>query len=194
MARRQIRLRACATLMSIPALATPAGLDPGEEARWLRWLIPLPKQVKIKAKATLPAADIGLRLRQGAGDVERTGFDELVSLFKDQAGSEPRGDGFEILMGVCDGRGKLDGATVADAAKLAELPSSEQAYVIAPAGEKRLVLTALDERGGNCSRGASSTARSRSRWCESSIGRTWRNAGNGAGARIGTSRGWQVTR
>ena len=122
-------------------------VSPEEEARWLRWLIPLPKEIEIKAAVTLPASEVGLRLRGSAGDVERTGYEELVALFKDKTGTEPKGGRFEILMGVCGDDGRLDGVPIADAPRLPELPNSEQAYVIQPVGERRLVLSALNERG-----------------------------------------------
>ena len=118
-----------------------------QEAQWRRWLIPLPKQIEIEAAVTLPASDVGLRLRSGAGDVERTGHEELVALFKDKAGAEPKGDAFEILMGVCGDDGKLDRAAIAEAARLRKVANPEQAYVIQPVGERRLVLSALNERG-----------------------------------------------
>jgi len=118
-----------------------------QEAQWRRWLIPLPKQIEIKAAVTLPASDVGLRLRSGAGDVERTGHEELVALFKDKAGTEPKGDAFEILMGVFEDAGKLDRVAIAEATKLRKVANPEQAYVIQPIGERRLVLSALNERG-----------------------------------------------
>ena len=129
------------------AQAGAVAVSPGEHARWLRWLIPLPKRISIDRKLTLPAGDVGLRLRKGAGEVEQTAAGELRALFKDKAGAELNAGRFEILLGVCDAAGKLEDATIADAAQLARLPNSEQAYVIRPIGDNRLVLTALDPRG-----------------------------------------------
>ena len=48
-----------------------------EEAGWLRRLIPLPKEVRIERKVVLPASDVRLRVRSGAGDVEKNAADKL---------------------------------------------------------------------------------------------------------------------
>jgi len=118
-----------------------------EQARWLRWLIPLPKQIKIQGKLVLPASEVKLRLREGAGDVEKTAAEEIRALFKEKGNASCESGRFEILFGVCDANGKLEDVTIPEARKLADLPNSKQAYLIQPAGDDRLVLTALDERG-----------------------------------------------
>jgi len=118
-----------------------------EAARWLRWVIPLPKEIAITGKVSLPADNVKITLREGAGDVEKTAAQELASLFKDKAGADVAEGRFEILIGVCDDHGKIADLTIPDASRLKDLPNPEQAYVIRPVGEKGLVLTALDERG-----------------------------------------------
>ena len=145
---RQI-LTIAAVLLLFPdatprALAATVPVSEDEQAQWFRRLIPLPKEIAIDRKVELPASQVRLRLRQGAGDVERTAADELRALLKQKAESGGR---FEILIGVSDARGKLEDVTVPEAARLAKLPNAEQAYVIRPQGDSRLVLTALDERG-----------------------------------------------
>jgi len=122
-------------------------LSETEHAQWVRWVIPLPKEIKIKGEVELPASHVKITLREGAGEVEKTAAEELGALLKEKGGADAGEGGFEILMGVCNEQGKIEGVIVADAARLKELPSWEQAYVIRPIGENRLVLTALDERG-----------------------------------------------
>ena len=136
-------------LLSVAASGhgAPEEVTKQEEARWFRWLIPLPKQIAIREKVTLASAEVGIRLREGAGDVERQVAGELASLLKAKADADLNGGGFEILIGVCDAQGRLEGTAIPGAEELSGLPNSEQAYVIRPTGERRLVLTALNERG-----------------------------------------------
>jgi len=132
---------------AITARAGAVAVGPDEHARWLRWLIPLPKRISIDRKFTLPAAQVKLTLAKGAGEVEQTAADELRALFKDKAGADLNGARFEVILGVCDAAGKLQGVAIPGAAQLAKLPNSEQAYVILPLGDNRLALAALDPRG-----------------------------------------------
>lgn len=122
--------------------ATP--VSSSEEAEWIRWLLPLPKKISIEQKVTLSADKVTLTLAEDAGEVVETAAEELRPLIK---GEEAANSQFEILMGVCDSGGRLNGVTVPDAERLGELPNSQQAYVIRPLGDARLVLTALNERG-----------------------------------------------
>ncbi|NQT14024.1 MAG: hypothetical protein HQ582_14820, partial [Planctomycetes bacterium] len=118
-----------------------------EQARWVRCLLPLPKQVSIDQKVELPAAEVKLTVARAVGGPVETAADELRSLFKEKGGADCRDGRFEILMGVCDAQGNLNGMAVPDAAQLADLPNRDQAYVIRPLGDTRLVLAAIDERG-----------------------------------------------
>ena len=140
-------LLACGLAIVGYAAAEAGELSKAQAAEWLRWVIPLPKEIAIARKVELSASEVRVTLREGAGDVEKTAAQELASLFKDKADADVAEGRFEILIGVCDSTGKIAGVTIADAARLADLPNREQAYVIRPVGEDRLVLTALDERG-----------------------------------------------
>ena len=126
-----------------------------EEAAWLRWVIPLPKQISISGKVVVPATKVKITVRRGASDTEKTAAAQLSALFKEKSNTIDgqafdaggKGKAFEILIGVCDARGKIEDVTVPGAADLAGLPNSEQAYCIHPVNDTQLVLTALDERG-----------------------------------------------
>ena len=138
----------------VAGAATPqAPVSRQEQTRWLRWVIPLPKQVRIEGKVHVSASDVRVRLRDGAGDVEKHAADELAALFAQAAKAHrseavpAAGGSFEVLVGACDTKGRVMGITVPGAAELAKLPNPEQAYVIHPMGTDRIVLTALDERG-----------------------------------------------
>lgn len=115
-----------------------------EAATWLRWVVPLPKQVSIPAKQVVPLEGVAIRLRQGAGDVEQFAADQLRAILACKQRGESR---FELLLGVCDAEGRLEGQVAPGAAELARLPNREQAYLITPLGENRIVLTGLDPRG-----------------------------------------------
>ena len=137
----------CSFALAPLAWARPEPVSKDEAAKWLQWLIPLPKEIVITHKLTLPVSDVGLRLRSDAGDVEKTGAEEIAALFEEKAEARPAGTRFEILIGLCDAAGTVDGITVPGAERLGELPNRDQAYAIHPVGENRLVLTALDEKG-----------------------------------------------
>ncbi|MDP6360508.1 MAG: glycoside hydrolase family 20 zincin-like fold domain-containing protein, partial [Planctomycetota bacterium] len=142
-----VALVAALLASAAPASGQTIAVTKKEQAQWLRWVIPLPKQIMIGGKIVLPASHVKMRLRKEAGEVERTAADELLALFKEQAGADLTKGTFEILMGVCDKTGKLEDVDVPGAVKLADLANPDQAYVIRPVGANRLVLTALDERG-----------------------------------------------
>ena len=143
-------LTACAgVLLSLWAQgAVPVAADKPE--LWLNWVIPLPKESAIKQQVTVPAGEVKLTLRAGAGELEQNAFRKLQNLFFDKAGvpgTASGGQQFEILLGVCDAQGRLGNVTVPDGARLQTLPNREQAYLIRPLGANRLALTALDARG-----------------------------------------------
>ena len=135
------------SLLAARASAAPEPVSAEESAAWQRWLIPLPKQISFQGKVTLPAAQVGVRVRSGAGEVEQNAAGELRDLFTEKAGAEPAGSVFEILLGVCGEDGKLDGTPVDGASDLAKLPNPAQAYVIRPVGENRLLLAGRGEAG-----------------------------------------------
>ena len=115
--------------------------------KWLRWVIPLPKRVRLAGKLVLPASDIEMRLRSGATDVEQTARDELLGLIRKKTGVEQLDGPFLILIGVCDAQGKIDGVAVPGAERLRGLKNDDQAYVIAPLPARGLAVTGLTERG-----------------------------------------------
>jgi len=139
----------CIVLVAVSAQSSMAAekISRQEEAKWLRWAIPLPKEISIRSKVELPASEVKITLRKDAGALEKTAADEMAALFKEKAEADTSSGTFEILIGVCNAKGKLGNTKIPDARKLKKLPNWEQAYVIRPLGKNRLALTALDERG-----------------------------------------------
>ena len=115
-----------------------------EQAKWMRWLIPLPKQVKIESKLAIEASRVSVKVAPGGGDLTTNAARALETVLKTGPGDKAD---FEILIGVCDGRGRVGGVIVPEAARLSKLPNRDQAYCIAPVGSRRLVVTALSEKG-----------------------------------------------
>ncbi len=139
---------ATVTVGAVMAAPVTSGVSKAEAHAWLRWTIPLPKQVTITRKVELAPAEVGVRLRRDAGPAERTAAEQLDALFVERAGVEPRGGGFRIVIGVCDDTGSVRGReNVIDPARLRALPNSDQAYAIVPFQDDELVLTALTEAG-----------------------------------------------
>jgi len=109
-------------------------------AQWSRYLLPLPHELRFEGEVVLHPSQVGLRLRVGAGPVEQQAAAELEALFQRQAGCRPEGEGFEILLGVADAQGQMEGRRLAGAGRLEGLSNREQAYLIEPLGKEGLVL------------------------------------------------------
>ena len=122
-------------------------LSQAQQTRWLRHLIPLPHEIAIEEEIRCAPAEVSVRVRSDAGEIERHAASELERLFVEKAGVKPAGRGFEILLGILDEEGKIEGVSVEDADRLEELPNKEQAYLMQPVGREKLVLAGLDERG-----------------------------------------------
>ena len=136
---------AWATARQGPGSVEPVA--PAEAQLWLRWVIPLPKQVRLEGKLTLPVSEVVVQLGWKATDVEQNARDELLELIRNKAGASPGTEGFRILAGVCDGEGRIDGAPIPGADRLAGLKNADQAYVIAPLPERGLAVAALSAPG-----------------------------------------------
>ncbi len=130
------------------AAAAPVAEPAQNVTGWLNWLIPLPKEVSIQQQITWPATGVRITLAGDACELQRNAARKLRGLFLEKAGSETDAPGgFEILLGICDARGRIGDVLVPDAARLRDLPNREQAYLIRPIGTDRLTLAALDPRG-----------------------------------------------
>jgi len=135
--------------ISIPLMLT-AQSEPvsQKEARiWMRHLLPLPQEIMIKGKIALPPSEISINLRKNATEIERQAAELIRGLFKEKARIAPEGKSFEIRIGVTDADASPDGRNDAKIGRLKTVPNNEQAYVIFPEGDNRLVLSGLNGQG-----------------------------------------------
>jgi len=122
-------------------------VSPEEGKSWLNYALPLPHKIAITEKRIVNPANISISLQANAGVIERNAAAILKDFIKARTGVVPFGKGFEIVMGVLDREGKVGGISLRNAGKLQGFPNSDQAYVIEPAGENKLVIGALDPKG-----------------------------------------------
>jgi hypothetical protein len=112
-----------------------------------RHLLPLPHELSVSRKVVLPPADIGIRAIATAGNAEQNSVAQLKQLFQNKADVDATGDQFEILVGLIDNDGAIDGIKPDNAQRLKEVPNNEQAYLIQPVEENKLIVGALSEKG-----------------------------------------------
>ena len=146
-----------ATLRSLSAadLSVATKQVSKEEAeQWLRWVIPLPRQIAIDRKAVVPADQVAITLAPKASPLERSGAAGLAEVLKKKTGAQIRiGEGrnaetaFQIVIGTCGKDGRLAGRPVPGAERLFTLPSAEQAYRIVPLADHRLALVGTAPQG-----------------------------------------------
>lgn len=122
-------------------------LKDGAKALWRREVLPLPHELAIKQVQRLKPGEVLVKGRPGASGLEQVSVSNVVELFREKTGVVPEGKGFEILIGLIDDKGKLEGIDVPNATRLKEVPNRDQAYVIQPVGEKVLIVAALSDRG-----------------------------------------------
>ena len=63
-----------------PAAPVRSSVAAEEQAQWLRWVIPLPKEVAIGEKLVLEPSDVHIRTRKDAGEQERFLASRLAKL------------------------------------------------------------------------------------------------------------------
>lgn len=114
---------------------------------WLRWIMPLPKLIRLESKLTFPATGIKLHIRSNATDIEQFAGNELKTLIMEKTGAKLLNGSFEILVGICDEHGKVDGIYIPGAEKLSGLKNKDQAYVIAPLPTFGLAVVGLTGKG-----------------------------------------------
>ena len=147
--------RAALIVLSILAVAAFCGsvtagvvkVTKEEEKAWLYYTLPLPHRISISGKVMVSPADMAVSLCANAGPVERNAAAILRESVRKGTGVAPAGKGFQIVMGVVDAEGKVGGVSLANAGKLKGFPNNDQAYVIEPVGETKLVIGALDPKG-----------------------------------------------
>ncbi|MFN0171660.1 MAG: glycoside hydrolase family 20 zincin-like fold domain-containing protein [Bryobacteraceae bacterium] len=135
-----------AWLIPLSSPASGAGAVPlsGQASvRWMRWLLPLPHEVRLDRKMVVPRGRIQVTLRPGAGPVERQAAGELSSIL----GATDGAPLFTILVGIQDKAWPQGALPESRRKRLESLPNRDQAYAILPAADSALLLTALDGKG-----------------------------------------------
>ncbi len=127
--------------------AEPMAVPPDAAATWIRWTLPMPKQIEIPRKVVLAPDQVRIRARREAGPAERTACEQLRALFAERAGVQADGEAFEIVLGVCDAEGRVRHRPAIDPDRLRGVRNSEQAYAIVPYADDELVLTGLTDAG-----------------------------------------------
>jgi len=122
-------------------------VDEKTAKQWLNYTLPLPHEISIRKEANVAPGDIGIKLPETAGVIEKNAAAQLAQYLKEKTGTEPTGNKYEFVAGVLDQDGKVCGIPVEDAAKLKGVPNNNQAYLIQPVGENKLVLAALNPKG-----------------------------------------------
>lgn len=127
--------------------ANTVPVAPAEAKQYLNHLLPLPHKIAMEEKAILNPDGVSLKLRKGATDIEKNAFSILEGLFKEQIGRVPTGKDFEIIIGMLDKDGKVAGIAVENAEKLRSFPNNDQAYLIRPINNNKLIITGLSGKG-----------------------------------------------
>ena len=122
-------------------------VSPDTQATWLHHVIPLPHEIAISNQVSVPSSSLVIVVSPNAGDIVKQAASELRDLIKQKAGAAPASSRFEIVLGVVDGDGRLDGNPVAAASRLKTLPHNAQAYVIEPQLDAKLLVAGLNEKG-----------------------------------------------
>ena len=141
--------------LAFAGLPTPAA---PEEANWLDYLIPRPKEIRITGRRHVAARDLILRGSPDGGPVGRQALAELQALLAgagpaapvpvpDAAPPRPAAGTFSLVLGLADSEDRVLGVPLPDAGRLRQLPNRDQAYLIRPAAPDTLVIAALDEKG-----------------------------------------------
>jgi hypothetical protein len=130
------------------AMAAPEPVSEAETHQWLRQLLPLPKEIELDTKVTVPVAAVRLQLPEQPGELILAAGGELQELLGEGIRDTSRPDDeFTISLHLHGAEGEMELPAVPAAETLKELPNSEQAYVISPTAGSGLALAALDERG-----------------------------------------------
>lgn len=139
------RLFALALLFCSACIAAAEPLSAQQQQAWSDHLLPLPQEFSVSQVVTRSAAPVFVStLAPGEIAVNAAG---MLARYCGGTTQTQQSGAFQITLGLLDAQGSLDGIPVSAAARFAELPNRAQAYAIQPAGENRLLVAAVDEKG-----------------------------------------------
>jgi hypothetical protein len=133
--------------ISAHAVAAPEPASQAEVRSWLRHLLPLPKEIAIERKVSVPLDVIRLEVTPTGGELIGAARDELVELLGDGIARNSRPDDLFTIRLECAGAALSMTLNPPGADQLAKLPNAEQAYLITPLSGNGLGVAALDARG-----------------------------------------------
>lgn len=117
-----------------------------EQTQWIRHVIPLPHEITITKKAAVSSANLSIKPADPenpqvlhAAEMLRKGVQEI-------SGVQPEGRSFTILLGILED-GRINGINIPGTNRLADLPNSDQAYIITPSGDDTIILAAQTGTG-----------------------------------------------
>lgn len=132
--------------LSIAGAAEKPAIMTTDTAEWRDWLLPLPHELTVTQQVILPSANVVV---QSAGLEDSTlaqARDDLRKLIPSTGGA-PAGAAFEVWLGVVSASNTVAQWPVRLAERLRAAPNREQAYIIEPQGERRLLVAGLTSRG-----------------------------------------------
>jgi len=145
--RAEVLALALSGIVAGACLGAATDVDENTEKEWLNHTLPLPHEITVEKANRVAPGDIGIRLAANAGAIERNAAAQLRQMLTEKTGIDPAGGKFEIILGVLDPAGTVCGVKVENAGRLDDLPNRDQAYLIQPVGDDKLLLAALDPKG-----------------------------------------------
>lgn len=141
-----------ACLLMVSGQAAGSEINKEDARKWLNYLNPLPKEITISGKVEVPIAMVSLAGKEELPESGKFALEDLAAFFRKEAGANvpvnsPVSGGFEITLAVCDQNGYADGKKIPDAGRLAQLPNSDQSYLILTEKDGRLLIVALTGKG-----------------------------------------------
>lgn len=136
------------TLISISS-AEVMGENDVDDSKWKRHLLPLPHEIAIQGEIAVPLQDVSVELfTSQESALTKNAKAQIQNLFPNKKKTHRNGNIFKISMGIPDSSGSFSGIDLSkDIQRLKNLPNHEQAYIIRPAGEREIVIVALDGKG-----------------------------------------------
>ncbi|MEW6356617.1 MAG: glycoside hydrolase family 20 zincin-like fold domain-containing protein [Planctomycetota bacterium] len=145
--RKAVLMSIAFTAICCTCLGQAERVSKDEERDWINHVLPLPHEIAIASKITVPPDRIGFLLPSNAGATEMKAVGELKAFIQRGTGIRPAGNGFTIVVGVPDQDGMICGRKLGSIDRLRSVPNREQAYVIEPIGDDQLIVAGLHPKG-----------------------------------------------
>jgi len=134
-------------LMATQGYAAPQPMSEAEVRACLRHLLPLPKEVTVERKVTVPLDVIRLELGAEETELTQSAVDELTALLGEGLLAASRPDDLFTIRLECASSDAGGAIRAPGVEQLGALRNPEQAYVITPLAGNGLTVAALTDRG-----------------------------------------------